>query len=187
MQDLPKIGLDLDGVLIDHSASKRLLASKHGVHLERWQTNSNVIQRFVPRETYRKIQNEIYTVLTLEAPIMPGALDVLGGVKADFYIVSGRRVETIRFVQRWLCVNRVYDVIPAERIFFCGTGEDKRAHCERLGFHCFLDDNLSVLNVLPRKLDRVLFDADGVGVHLDPDESVKVVSGWSDFRRFLVG
>jgi hypothetical protein len=185
MQDLPKIGLDLDGVLIDHSSNKRRLASRFGYELECWQSNTNVIRQFLPRDVYRRIQDEIYAALTVEAPIMPGALEAIKSIRADFYLVSARRPDSIRFVQRWLCDNRVYDIIPAERIFFCGTGEDKGTHCERLGFDCFIDDNLAVLNYLPRNLDLVLFDADAVGSRLNTGDWVTAVSGWPEFQRLM--
>jgi hypothetical protein len=185
MDNLPKIGIDLDGVLINHGPAKLELAARYGIELEPWQTNTNVIRRFVPDAVYLKMQSELYGPLTPSAPIMPGAFEALAALDADFHIVSSRHAESIRHVQTWLMRNRLYDIVPAERIYFCGTGEDKRAHCERLGLQVFLDDKLAVLEALPGGIERVLFDGDGAYSHLEPQGWLTAVSSWPEFRRFL--
>ena len=71
-----KIGLDLDGVIIDHTDNKLRLASEHGFELERWQTNSNVMHQFVPKEEYDEIRQLAYNEATIEAVPVEMALEV---------------------------------------------------------------------------------------------------------------
>lgn len=186
--ELPvRIGLDLDGVIIDHHDSKCRLAADFGLALEPWQTNTNVIKEFMPLEAYRALQDRLYTSLTPTAPPVRRALETLAALPAEFYIVSARTPVSIRFAQDWLGQHRLYDLIPAERVFFCGTAEDKRVYCERLGLHAFMDDKLSVLQLLPRHVHRILFDEDKIHERLNLGEAVHVAETWDDFRAMISG
>lgn len=182
-----RIGIDLDGVIIDHREHKRRLAAARGFTLERWQTNSNVMSRFVPHEAYEQISRQLYTTMTPEAAPVPGALETLAKLQDELYIVSARNADSVRYAQQWLLKHRVYDLVPAERIFFCGTGAEKRGYCERLGLSLFLDDKVSVLDVLPFATTKVLLDVDNVAHDMDIGEHLRVVPDWQEFRRIASG
>ncbi len=186
MLHLPKIGLDLDGVIIDHTENKRRLSSEEGVILEPWQTNSNVLGRFLTPELDKKIHAKLYSEMSIDAPPVIGSLENLATLKAEFYVVSARHPETIRFVQQWLGRYRFFDLVPASRIYFCGVGEDKRAHAERLKLDAFMDDNLRLLSALPYSCERLIFDHVGAIQHMTdvPDWAIKV-KGWGKFRELM--
>jgi hypothetical protein len=185
MPTLPRIGIDLDGVLIDHREHKRRIAGEYGVSLEPWQSNSNMMRRHLPEDVYEAVQESLYGNYTPDAPPVAGALDTLPKLRAEAYIISARRPHSVRYAQDWLLKHRVYDAIPAERIFFCGTDEEKRGYCERLGISVFLDDKVSVLDALPGNTKRVLFDEDGVADELDVGHRMHVAKNWEDFHQFL--
>jgi hypothetical protein len=176
-----RIGIDLDGVLIDHREHKRKLAAEHGVALEPWQTNSNVMRRFVEEEVYEAIQGPLYTTWTPDALPVAGALDALPRLEAQIYIISARRADSIRYAQQWLGRHRVFDVVPAERIFFCGSDEEKKGYCERLGIGLFLDDKVRVLDALPGRTTRVLFDEDDVAEMLQVKDRLHIARTWTEF------
>jgi 5'(3')-deoxyribonucleotidase len=129
----------------------------------------------------------VYGPMTLEAPQMSGAVAQLAEIRTEVYIISARRAHTIRFVQDWLSKHRVYDLIPAERIVFCGTDEEKRGYCERLGIDLFLDDKVSVLDTLPGRTARVLYDEDGMHEKLEIGDRLTIAKNWSEFRDIAVG
>jgi 5'(3')-deoxyribonucleotidase len=187
MPTLPRIGIDLDGVLIDHREHKRKLAGEHGFALESWQANSNVMEKFVPEQVHDAIREPLYGQLTPHAPPVAGALQGLAALRAEVYIISARRPHSVRYAQDWLIKHRVYDAVPAERIYFCGGDEEKRGYCDRLGISLFLDDKVSVLDALPGKTKRVLFDEDGVAESLGVKERLHVVKDWDEFRTVLQG
>ena len=187
MQTRMRIGLDFDGVIIDHHQHKLRLAAERGYAFEPWQTNTNVMKTLMEVPEYRTLQDSLYNRLTLEAPPVAGALDTIAAIPAEFYIVCARTPVNIRFAQEWLGKHRLYDIIPAERIFFCGTSEDKRGYCERLGLQVFLDDKLGTLRVLPTRVQRFLFDDDGIAEKLEVGHDIEVVRSWDDFRRFAMG
>lgn len=181
-----RIGLDLDGVIVDHREHKRRLAAARGFMLERWQTNSNVMGNYIPQEVYEELSETLYTRMTPDAPPVAGAIDALAAIPGELYIVSARADDSVRYAQQWLLKHRLYDVIPAERIFFCGSGSEKRGYCERLGLSLFLDDKLSVLERLPPRTTKVLFDADDIARDLQLGDGTHVVSSWNDFVRLAV-
>ncbi len=182
-----RIGIDLDGVIIDHREHKRLLAGEYGIALELWQTNSNVIRKHVPEEVLENLQGELYGAMTKKAPPVAGALELLPTLKAEVYIVSARRLDTIRYAQDWLIGNHVYDAVPAERIFFCGTDDEKRGYCDRLGIDLFLDDKISVLESLGAKTKRVLYDEDDIARQLNVEDRFNVAKTWDEFAVLANG
>jgi len=185
MKNGTRIGTDLDGVIIDHQAHKCNLALKHGFPLELWQTNSNLMRSFVPSDLYDTIRDALYAEMTVTAPPVSGALEHLRTLGVETYIISRRRAGSIRYAQEWMAKHRVYDIIPAERIFFCETKEDKRLICERLGISAYIDDQISILNLLPDTIKRVLLDPDGVAERLEKIGPLHVAKTWEEAAKIL--
>ena len=185
MSPILRVGIDLDGVIIDHHHHKCLLARERGVALEPWQANSNIMKQFVPGDVYDAIQEPLYSRLTPEAPPVEGALENLRRLPAEIYIVSARRPDNVRYAQEWLRRHGVYDFLPADRVFFCGSGAEKRGYCERLGLSVFLDDRLNFLEMLPPETRKVLFDPDGVAAKLRPGGHIGVAGDWDRFAALL--
>lgn len=181
MPVMPKIGLDLDGVIIDHTDHKLKLARKFGYRLEPWQVNANVMKRFVGNDDYIRIQEEMYGPMTPAAPPMAGALEYLSQLQGELCVISARRADTVRYAQIWLDQHRIYDVIPAERIFFCGANAEKCGIADRLGVNIFMDDQLRVLTSMPYGCRRVLYDAHGAAEEIHPEEGICIVNSWEDF------
>lgn len=186
MSRILRIGVDLDDVLIDHRPHKIRLAATAGVTIEPWQANSNLIKRYVPEDIYRLLQLELYGLLTPEAPPVEGALERLAAMEGiEPFLVSARRPESIRYAQEWMIKHRLYDLIPAERMFFCGSDGEKKGYCERFGVSVFLDDKVNVLDLLPANTMRVLFDQDGIAEELDIGERFTVIGSWNDFSKLV--
>lgn len=182
-----RIGLDLDGVIIDHTANKLRLARERGFELEPWQTNANLMGQFLPTEEYDEIKREAYAQLTASAEPVPGALEAIAELTGELFIVSARRADSVRHAQDWLDRHRLYDYIPAERIFFCADESEKKTHCHRLGLHFYLDDKIQVLNQLPFSVQRTLFDHHAVAERLSVPEEIRVAADWSGFLAQLSG
>ena len=182
-----KIGLDLDGVIIDHTNNKLRLASERGFELEPWQTNSNVMHQFVPKEEYDEIRQLIYNEATIEAVPIEMALESIAEMPGELYIVSARYKSGVRHAQDWLDRHRIYDSVPAERIFFCSTEAEKKQHCHRLGLQLYLDDKLKVLNSLPYGVRRTLFDSHNLSKRLNLGPEIGVVFAWPEFVRLAKG
>jgi len=180
-----RIGLDFDGVLVDHGEHKLRLAAARGFNLERWQANTNLMQEFLPKEDYREIKEAIYTLLTPHAPPMAGMLEHLADLEGELYLISARRTDSIRFAQDWMQAHRIYDRIPAERVHFCSESDEKHKFIERLGIEAYLDDKVSVLESLPYWTRKFLFDPDGISERYELHPEIEIVPHWRDFSRVL--
>lgn len=111
---------------------------------------------------------------------------MLAQLPGELYIVSARTTHSVRFAQQWMLKYRIYDVIPAERIFFCGSASEKRGYCERLGLDVFIDDKITVLDSLPYGTTKVLLDSDGVTHDMEVDEKLHVIPTWREFHALTV-
>jgi len=180
-----KIGLDFDGVIVDHSEHKMRLAADFGYDLLPWQTNSNVMKTYVPNPHYREVQEMIYTFMTPKAPPIAQALDHIRELGGEPYIVSARRPSAVRFAHEWMGKHGIFDFIPAERVFFCGSGSEKNAYCRRLGIKVFLDDKINVLDGLDPSVKTFLFDNHGSTRKASLHHNHKLVLGWRDFSQAL--
>ncbi|HJV32897.1 MAG TPA: hypothetical protein VJ694_02615 [Patescibacteria group bacterium] len=181
MQPL-RFGIDFDGVIVDHRAHKLRLAGELGVALEPWQTNTNLLRAHMPdEESYRRLQEPLYGAMTVQAPAVAGALEGLARLPGEVYVISARRPGNEASALEWMAKNGLHDVVPRERVIFCESGRDKRAHCERLAISMFLDDKLSYLGHLPETLTRVLFDDDGIAHRLTLPADVRVARDWPEF------
>lgn len=161
------------------------LAAARGFALERWQTNTNVMKRFLPEEDYSEIKEIVYTLLTPDAPPMVGLLDHIADIGGELYLISARRTTSIRFAQDWLQAHRIYDHIPAERVHFCPSSSEKHKFVQRLGIDAYLDDKVSVLDSLPYQTRKFLFDSDGISDRVEVHQDIEVVPSWRDFVKMF--
>ncbi|MFA6603493.1 MAG: hypothetical protein WCT10_01470 [Patescibacteria group bacterium] len=182
--ELP-IGIDLDGTIIDHTANKQRLAADLGYRLTSCETNSNIMSRFMSERHYEELQERLYKEMTLEAPPVRGALEVLSRLGRPFFLISARRPETIPFAQAWIDKWLVRDILPPERTIFCGSGAEKRGHCDRLGVGLYLDDKVGVLQKLSSGVAKVWFDEHGLADALSPTADIKIVRTWVEFGELL--
>ena len=178
-----RVGLDLDGVIIDHSSHKLELAANLGCPLELWQTNTNLIRAFLPKDAYLDLQDRLYGELTPAAPPVSGALEHLPLIKAELFIVSARRPQTVGYARRWLAEHGVLEIIPPERVVFVSTSEAKRSEVERLGISAFLDDKLRALAALPPGTRKCLFDQHGIAGRLELSAGTEVFHAWKEFAE----
>jgi hypothetical protein len=178
-----RIGIDFDGVIVDHHPHKARLAKALGFELVSWQLNSNLLREFLSEEAYRELQRSLYGEMTIEAPPVAGALETIARIPGEPYIISARRPENETFSRLWMKRHHLDEVIPFERVIFCEEGGGKRAHCERLGLMTFLDDRLSYLEHLPHGMRRVLFDVDGIASRLRLTPGMHVAASWEEFAN----
>lgn len=176
-----RIGIDFDGVIVDHRPHKLKLAGALGFALEPWQTNTNVMERYLSEDAYRSVQKPLYAELTVQAPPVAGALEALARLPGELYVISARRPENTVSARSWMVKNGLHAIVPKERVLFCASGRDKREHVERLGISLFLDDKISYLGHLPETIRRVLFDEDGIAARVEVPPEFEVVASWEAF------
>jgi len=156
------IGFDLDGVIIDHTESKLELAKQLGFSLTPEQTPSDVMKTILPHDLWRNLQHSLYNteVVLGSASLMPGVLQVFEKMRDQnipYALISRRHIpeQAINF----LVQNSLWPgFLNAENTFFVPSKEDKNRKAAELGVTHYIDDELSVLEVLESVPHKFLFD-----------------------------
>lgn len=181
------VGFDLDGVIIDHSENKLVLARHFGVLVAPEHTHSEQLPKLMPPEAYLEFQNELYgdSDFALGAPLMTGAKDVLQLLRArqiPFVLISRRKrpahaIELLRRRGLW------GDYFTEQNAFFVGVPEEKNHVAIREGVTHFFDDERRVLRKMPAVRSRFLFDTFD---QFDEDREFVRVFDWSMVKELFV-
>lgn len=183
---IPKIGLDLDGVIIDHTRNKILLAKKFGFSLKPTETPFPRMKRRIPPAIYREIQRILYGELSLSAPPVERALEGLRtlGKNYDLFIVSRRSDKEVALA--WI-KKELDGLIKEVNIHFVIKDREKALVCKELRIVVFLDDKVESLWELKTVKERFWFDHFDVSREYEDLKGVKVVPSWRDFVEQMVG
>ncbi len=180
------IGFDMDGVLIDHTSSKILIAGKFGFDLRPEQTPSDIMRKLFPIETWHEIQQTLYDdrKYALRPPAMRGAKPALKEIEKsgkEIFLISRRKNPTVAV--ELLEKHGLWPQFFHEKnTFFVDEPEDKNVRAADLGITHYLDDEKRVLEVLRDVPNRFLFDKHQV----HPDDSLYTrVFSWQQFLSNL--
>lgn len=174
-----RIGVDIDGVLIDHTKEILQKTRALGYSIASHQTHGVVLKKLLSPEDYKKLQRYIYGKKTLQAPAVRRALK---GFKfltkhAETYVISRRKTQ--KNPRMWFAKNIPY--FAQKRIFFVKKDTDKNKVARRLALDAFLDDRLSVLTTLPSVRHRFLFDQNKVFTRIP--KGIVAVGSWNEFSK----
>jgi len=89
------IGLDMDGVIIDHAENRARLAEKFGFSLTPEEAVSDIMKKKMPIDTYEKIQKMLYDdpIMGLSLPLIFGtksSVELLRQSEMRYYLISRR-------------------------------------------------------------------------------------------------
>lgn len=179
------IGLDGDGVIIDHTENKIKAAKLLGISLAVSDTPADILGNKLDSLSYKEVKKMIYDDprFLFNAPTMLGAEDALRlfqDIGQDYYLISrqknpGIARENLEVRGLW---NNYFD---HSNTFFVENSAAKNQKVQELGIKCYLDDQPSVLMELDIP-QRYLFDP------LDryPREQwYKKVESWSEFIKSI--
>ncbi len=182
----PIIGFDMDGVIIDHTDSKIMLAGKFGITLSPEQTPSDMMHDIIPHEINQQIQDFLYgdRKYALRPQVMRGARTVLKEImkmELPIFLISRRKNPEIAIE-----LLKKHGLWPAffneENAFFVDKPEDKNIRAVRLGITHYLDDERRILENLSGVQNRYLFDRHRI---YPEDEFYKLVFSWREFLSNL--
>jgi hypothetical protein len=156
------IGLDMDGVILDNTASKIRVAGELGFKISPAEAQSDVIEGVLPREVIDVLRERIYgdTALHLASPLVKGAHQGLAKIRSlglECFLISRRRNPAI--ARAALIKNRLWpDYFNESNSFFVEHAEDKNIKAKELNIGAYLDDQPSVLEKLNDVPNRFLMD-----------------------------
>ncbi|MFA6364848.1 MAG: hypothetical protein WCW78_00400 [Candidatus Paceibacterota bacterium] len=157
-----KIGLDMDGVLIDHTGIRIKLAKEYGFALIPKDTPSDILRTILPDKERWAIQNTIYNdpLVSLEAPLIKNveeSLKRLTELEIPFFLISRRKDANL--AMRLLEARGIWPrYFNPENTHFVITPEDKDTEAIKLGITHYVDDETKVLKALNSVPHKILFD-----------------------------
>ena len=179
------IGLDLDGVILDHTRMRIKLAKKYGYSLQPRHTPSELLKKKVPAPYRQLIQYFIYTHpdFSQKADLIPQIRTALQFFKKSgypVYLISRRReghlaVDVLKKRGLWP------DYFNEKNSFFVATPEEKNEKAKALGVTHYVDDEMRILAVLQNVKNKFLLDFHGV---LKKGEYIRVKS-WPELIKKL--
>ncbi|MBI2624821.1 MAG: AAA family ATPase [Candidatus Nealsonbacteria bacterium] len=178
-----KIGLDLDGVIIDHSENKMMLAKKLGFSVKKEDVGSEKLKTLIPKEQYKALKKELYGKISLKAGPMPFSLESISGLKCwdtDLYIISKRKESKLAL--DWLKIHNIFSLIPENRVYFVKEEKEKAVLAKKLGIDIFLDDKSIVLSSMASIVPHLAL----FGCRKGKNHSGKWVclKSWKEFLEF---
>ena len=158
------IGFDLDGVIIDHSKVKILLAKKLGFKVSKKQIPADIMIKLLPDSVYQILKYGLYDdpKTALKAELMSGFkrfLNVLIKKNIPFLAISRRKrnfeipVQLLKKYNLWGS-----DLFHSRNVYFVSGPNDKNNLGIKLGVTHFIDDEPQVLEGLTAIKNKYLFD-----------------------------
>ena len=179
-----RIGLDLDGVIVDHTAHKMRVAKTLGFAVRENQTHEAILKQLMPEEKYRALQAKVYGSMSMSAtPIISAKRTIrrLAREGHDLFIVS-RRGENAQDALLWLKRHRVLDSVARRNITFVNADAGKAPAVKQYGIEIFLDDKPSVLDYLAAITHPVFFN--NLKVNINSAQYTEVHS-WEEFLNVV--
>lgn len=180
------VGFDLDGVIVDHTQNKMIIASRYGITLSPEETHAERMGKHFTPEMYREIKMQLYdsTDEALDAPLMQGAYGAIAKLyehHVRYVLVSLQKnpMHATHLLEKRGLWGKYF---TPENTFFAKDPEEKYQIASRLGVTHFIDDEPSILDIMHEIPHRVLFDAR----HLFPEKHEYVhVHSWSELEGLL--
>lgn len=166
MKRIYRIGLDFDGVIVDHAQNKVRVALKFGIKLAPWETPASIMRTKIDPATYNEIQSIIYDdpEVALTPPLMYGIESCLARLKElglpTFLISRNPSVDTvIKLLEKHDLWEKYFN---EGNVVFAKDKIGKDAEARRLNIDVYLDDEPEVLTLMRSVPHRFLIDPFGV-------------------------
>ncbi len=177
------VGLDLDGVILDHAQNRILAAKERGITLRPEDATSDGMKKVFSPEQYKEIQLALYHAppLALSVPLISGAKEGIAFLREagiPFHLISRRKTDDIpiRLLEQcglWPAFfNKKNTFLVKEKI-------DKNVRAEALGVNVYLDDEEGVLTALSSVKHKFLLDP--FKTHDSAGKGYALVSSWGEF------
>lgn len=177
------VGLDLDGVILDHTSHKIMLAEQFGFSIKPNDTPSDIMKNKIEENSYEALQRILYedAKLARHVPLVFGAkagLHYLKSIGLPYVLISRRRLPDTAFLSL-KCHNLWPEYFDSTNSFFVAEKKDKNSKANAVGVTHFVDDEPSVIAELTSVPQKFLFDP--LRVYLEAPTGSEHVYSWEEF------
>lgn len=156
------IGLDLDGVILDHSLNKIELARQLGYAISLAETPSDIMETKIDPAAYSSLKAKLYddAKLARRVPLITGAKKGLHYIKSTgipYVLITRRKTSECALIS--LKLHGLWpDYFDSSNTFFVVEKKDKDLKAKAIGVTHFVDDEPSIVAELASVPHRFLFD-----------------------------
>jgi uncharacterized HAD superfamily protein len=180
------IGLDFDGVIIDHTENIIKMAQGFGFSPKPEETPGHRLRKIIGESNYLKIRRKLYGSVTKSSVPTAGVLDCLQKLKLDnyqLYIISARYKEHQPIAWEWIN-HYLIDILKKQQVFFIEQERRKNSICQKLKIDIYLDDKVDILKTLFSVPKRCLFDRYNIKNDFQLGD-IKPISSWLEFAEYV--
>lgn len=193
------VGFDFDNTLINYTNSFKKLAKRKKIVPEEINIDKISIRNYLRDKNLEHewtiLQGEVYGNSIMQAEIYEGVKEALkfllkNNIKIKIishktqYPYMGKKVDLRLSAKKWIekeLLNEISCINFSEAdIFFENTINEKVNKIEELGCDIYVDDLPEILDLLPDKIQRILFSS-------LPNDNLKykVMKSWSEFEGLI--
>ncbi len=187
-----KIGIDLDGVVIDSELTFRVYEEIFDIiHLK----GNHLVDRTEPKMQHRyswtkaqedEFRNLYYRTVSKESGLLSGFLPVykmLREMGHEFVVITARGAQVREMKNDAEKLIKKYDIKFDKYYWFV---EDKLETCQKEKVDYMIDDDWHIIKKLADNKIKTIYFKDSGMKKLHENEYVKVVENWGDVLRFFV-
>lgn len=186
-----KIGIDLDGVVINSEATLRTFYEIFDIDVLK---GNNIINREEPKFQARYNWTEEQRQQFIDTYMLEASKNspLMGGFKVVYELLKKENIEFIAITARGGYLTEMRD--DAERILrennitfdkIYWRQRDKLDTCLEENIDIMIDDDYQVVNTLSQNGIKTLYFRDSGMIKLEENEFVKEVNNWGDIYRII--
>ena len=177
------IGLDLNGVIIDHTQNIIKAGASLGFELNEEDTQSEALKVILTVEKYKELKNIIFDNMTKDSVPMILSIKTIKSLskKYSLFIISQQDETGSKKTLNWLEKYNIFNIIPKENVIFVKKPVDKNVWCKKLDIETYLDDKISVLDLLSYPKNKILFNP----FKILNKSNYTEISSWEEFPILL--
>ncbi len=196
------IGIDFDNTIINYSDSFKILAKTKKLIPQNFSSDKVSIRNYLRdknlEDKWTALQGEAYGKNIMRAGIYDGVLDTFEYLLKNKYkikIIShktkypfiGKKINLRISALKWIEKNLIKKISKSDfslsDIFFENTIERKIAKVQELKCDIFIDDLPEVLNLLPKKVKKILFSPVS---NNNSNDTFIAMNSWREFIKIAI-
>ncbi len=195
------IGFDFDNTIINYSDSFKILARKKKLVPQNLSSDKVTIRNYLRdknlEDKWTALQGEVYGKNIMRAKIYDGVQDTFEYLLKNKYTIKiishktkypfiGKKINLRISALKWIEKNLLKKISKSNfslsDIFFENTIEEKIAKVQELKCDIFIDDLPEVLNLLPKRIKKILFSPVS---NVISNHSFTVMKSWKEFNKIV--
>ena len=186
-----KIGLDIDGVIFNTENEIRIKAELYDLLILKRKGVTHP-REFLEKDRYDwtkeeldTFRNEYFIKISKDAPIMPGAKEIIDLLKKDGHqivIITARGLSVEEMKQAAIDKFKEYD-LELDNYFW--KQESKLEVCKQEKVDIMIDDKASICKETSRNRIKTLYFRDVNREKLEENAFLKEVNNWGEVYRYI--